>query len=118
MRVSIGAMRPQARGLSTVRVASLRAVPVRITHETADGGPVVIAENAGAYVRGGKLRLADSRAALLEEWMDRDVATVERLGRDVHILTLADGERLTVQTTGRCACGSALKRFDAFRVNP
>lgn len=99
------------RPLTDVRVATLRELPARIQIVGTDQ----VIENGGAYVRGGLLRVADSSAHLVAGMIDLEVAEIARVGRRQHLLTLSDGRQIDVQTTGRCACGSPLKRFDAWR---
>lgn len=101
-----------ARQLSPMIVTGIRERPVRITNKATGEN---VAEDVGAFVRGGKLRVAERNGRLVAELTDLAVGQVTRTARGVHEITLATGDVWLVEVTGRCACGSPLQRLDPWR---
>lgn len=106
--------------MTDVRVSSLREMPVSvyvISGPGIDSPQAILPHGGAAYVRAGKLRIANNNAELLGGFLDAAVLEVRRIGRATHQITLDDGRVVETVRSGRCVCGSPLKRFDAWRAS-
>lgn len=71
-------------------------------------------ERVRVYAQSGRLRIWKEEGRQAPKIYDGAVETVERDGgtrRSPYTALLADGQTLTIEPSGHCACGSPLKRI-------